>query len=346
MWRIFNCSQKLCFRNVVRPLTTESKTPALVEELIRQTARDIQAEFKESDGRMSSRFDKVDIQFKEINARQRKMDRGLTSMGQSIGNLVEGHGRSLARKFVGDEYVKGLLAQSLVDLTEMLPNEFFWDEARASKSVKISRDVSSKILALKVPEQLLECASKKLKVPEPWVVDNKVNNAALGAYIAACPDKSVQRSLTSLRDVITLESDEERIEALERRNSAGIMCLIAAAHPSRYLSSTTYPKFLFPPESLEFDFRGRLDVTQRGRFATIDTGEVKTQLEYAKGIEQLGIRLGTLRWFVSSIVPDLEAERVHLLGRLFIPARKMSEADIEKVKEARDVWRYDLFLHF
>ena len=47
-----------------------------------------------------------------------------------------------------------------------------------------------------------------------------------------------------------------------------------------------------PIEVLEFDARGRTEVARGGAY--IDTGEVKTSLDYAKGVQQLGIRLGVL----------------------------------------------------
>jgi hypothetical protein len=73
------------------------------------------------------------------------------------------------------------------------------------------------------------------------------------------------------------------------------MCLIAAAHPDLYLPASNI-ELIIPADTLEFDLRGRIDVPSTGDFAYIDVGQVKAVGDYKQAVQQLGSRLGALKW--------------------------------------------------
>jgi hypothetical protein len=82
---------------------------------------------------------------------------------------------------------------------------------------------------------------------------------------------------------------------------------MAAAHPGLYLNASTP---LFPPEKLEIDMRGHT------RFAYIDIGMVAETDSFEEAVEQLGLRLGVLRWLLLQDNGHLGADMM-LVGRLF-----------------------------
>jgi len=95
-----------------------------------------------------------------------------------------------------------------------------------------------------------------------------------------------------VRRVLQLNNKKDQVDELLRCESAGILCLVTAAFPDLYLD-TACPKI--PPDELENDCRGRLDIPQIEEIAYVDIGEVKMALDYAKAIEQLGLRLGAIK---------------------------------------------------
>ena len=125
----------------------------------------------------------------------------------------------------------------------------------------------------------------------------------------------------------------------------GILCAIAAAFPVLYLQQPA-SGVQVPSERLEFDMRGRMDVARQGEFAYVDVGEVKRSQDYASAVQQLGIRLGTLGWFVSKCC-GVDAAAVRLVGRLFVPTHSSLESFVEGEQRdiARDKWNYSLYLH-
>ena len=96
-----------------------------------------------------------------------------------------------------------------------------------------------------------------------------------------------------------------------------VMCAFAAAHPDCYLQKQPVRLYV-PSEVMELDLRGRMQVAKNGRFAYTDSGEITSSVDYAKAVEQSGLRLGVLRWLVCACCGVAEAE-VKLVGRLFIP---------------------------
>ena len=141
------------------------------------------------------------------------------------------------------------------------------------------------------------------------------------------------------------------MQALQRCDSAGIMCLIAAAHPELYLEESN-TRYTIPPEVLELDMRGRVDLPATGEYLYVDIGEVKRSLDYRKAIEQLGLRLGALGWFAAACVPSGAHERppdVRLVGRLFVREAGLPNGDdgTDQFQRnvARERWGFSLYRH-
>lgn len=139
-------------------------------------------------------------------------------------------------------------------------------------------------------------------------------------------------------------------------SGAGIACAIAAAFPHAYLAEgggtaggaapgpVRPPLPPFPADVLEFDFRGRMDV---GRdYAYIDIGEVKSSLDLSSAVQQLGVRLGVLRWLLANCcgVPDAG---VRAVGRLFVPSGVggATPRDASQEEVASSLWGFSLYMH-
>ena len=112
------------------------------------------------------------------------------------------------------------------------------------------------------------------------------------------------------------------------------MCAVAAAQPGAY--SGTQPRF--PADTLELDFRGRLDASPD--YAYIDIGEVKTSPDYSTAVPQLGRNLKVLRWMVRTTFPKAD---VRCVGRLFLPRGAVADAAQQDV--ALREWNYTLYVH-
>lgn len=123
------------------------------------------------------------------------------------------------------------------------------------------------------------------------------------------------------------------------------MCAFAAAHPDRYLQKQPVRLYV-PSEVMELDLRGRMQVAKNGRFAYIDTGEIKSSVDYAKAVEQLGLRLGVLRWLVCACCGVAEAE-IRLVGRLFVPKHTLGSSYVEDQQQDKALreWGFSLYVH-
>ena len=165
-------------------------------------------------------------------------------------------------------------------------------------------------------------------------------------------------------------------QELLRCDGAGVMCIVAAAFPERYLLTAEQQEakllelkqqlrdkaadaavfygavvqMFLPTNELQFDMRGRSDVV-RGRYAYIDIGETKSSADYAGAVVQLGLRLGVLRWVVQVC---FELQDVRLVGRMFVlgaaNASALRAADIRidagQQAEALERLGYSLYVHY
>lgn len=176
-----------------------------------------------------------------------------------------------------------------------------------------------------------------------WLrADGTLDQSKLGQFIGTTSDAAPRSTLVRLRRVLEMRTAAEHIQELVLCESAGILCLVAAAFPHIYL--TGQPK-TFPSDELENDCKGRMDIARDGSFAYIDLGEVKTSLDYATAVPQLGLRLGALKWFVCKAC-GAEMEGVRLVGRLFVFEHGTEEfVDEGQIIIASEKWGYSLYLH-
>ena len=127
-------------------------------------------------------------------------------------------------------------------------------------------------------------------------------------------------------------------------SSAGLMCSMAAAHPDKYLALPAQSLQL-PSEVVEFDMRGRMDAAKGGASAYIDIGEVKSRADYSKSVEQLGLRLGLLRWLVH-VCAGIAMPKIVLVGRLFLPKAALQGSFVEdqEREKALHEWGFSLYV--
>lgn len=129
------------------------------------------------------------------------------------------------------------------------------------------------------------------------------------------------------------------------------MCVAAAAFPDRYLAGTISPgSWKLPPRELEYDMAGKVEVKDAGKggqHVTIDVGEVKTSSNYGDAVQQLGLRLGVLRWLVPATVKGTDLADVQLIGRMFVLRDGVPEdvkVDRQQQRVAKEEWGYKLVL--
>lgn len=170
-------------------------------------------------------------------------------------------------------------------------------------------------------------------------VDVKVFASVLGEI----DDQALRQALVKLKDA-ELMSVTDLEEHLLLCRGPGIMCAVAAASPHRYLQGSS-TEFSLPPERLEFDMRGQMDVSA-GKFAYIDIGEVKRQQEYADAVTQLGLRLATLGWFVRTCCAVPEKD-VRLVGRMMVPASSLNDNFVAADQRdlAERLWNFSVYVH-
>jgi hypothetical protein len=263
-----------------------------------------------------------------------------------LGGLVEDGARQQITKMLGEDYQRPLLARSLQDLALLLPEEVVHKSSQVKQvllgPLKRATISSTALVEADIPAKLLASVQKGAGQVGWLRNDGTLDEAVLGRFIGTCPNIALKQTLMRLRRVLKLDKKDARIQELLRCESAGILCLVAAALPE-YL---TGKPGIFPSDELEIDCRGRIDIAQNGDFAYIDVGEVKTTLDYATSVPQLGVRLGALKWFVCSAC-GAKVEGVRLVGRLFVSKHGTKEefADAYRRDIASDEWGFSLYLH-
>ena len=117
---------------------------------------------------------------------------------------------------------------------------------------------------------------------------------------------------------------------MENCDGPGIIALVSAA---RTMDGDPYIKAsdsitklddvisegLMPPDELELDCRGTLDVT-RGKFAYVDIGEIKSKHKLGIGIVQLGIRLSVVAWLLGKCCQVANSDVRRVVASSFLEA--------------------------
>lgn len=98
--------------------------------------------------------------------------------------------------------------------------------------------------------------------------------------------------------------------------------------------------------------RGRVEFpAHEPRFAYIDIGEVKITIGFREAVEQLGLRLGVLKWLVLQSQPNHHLRTdIRLVGRLFggrssVEDRGDSRVPVDMMDRAEKEWGFSLYMH-
>ncbi|KAG5183576.1 hypothetical protein JKP88DRAFT_245211 [Tribonema minus] len=139
-----------------------------------------------------------------------------------------------------------------------------------------------------------------------------------------------------------------KVPELMRFDGAGIMCLLAAAHPSLYLDESN-KTCIIPPDKAEVNLTGRTTVGEQGHILGIDIGEANPALSYEEAVQRLGLCLGALNWLVTTCKPTPDPG-VLLTGCLFVSGGMLGEDEREELMEnlctlASRTWGYFLRVH-
>ncbi|KAG5181530.1 hypothetical protein JKP88DRAFT_246278 [Tribonema minus] len=149
-------------------------------------------------------------------------------------------------------------------------------------------------------------------------------------------------------------------QELRSADGAGIMCWYAAAHPALYLDDAAAPcddAPLAPPTALRWYMRGRADLARDGSAARFDAAVIQDGRRYDAAVQELGLRLGALKWLFAACVRPAAAaaspggggaarrqrrqqqQQVQLTGRVFMSERfvgRMHELDMAQAARQRD----------
>lgn len=179
--------------------------------------------------------------------------------------------------------------------------------------------------------------------------DGTIDLNSFGATVDGLSNKALQHSLCWLKDA-ELKSGVDKVDYLRLCKGPGIMCAVAASLPHRYLEGSLLDaagNINMPPESLEFDMRGRVHVDSKRGFGHVDIGEVKSRLSCADAVPQLGIRLNTIEWFVRETCNVPRGKNIMLVGRIVVPRGVVSDASVaaDQRDKAQSEWNYSLYLH-
>ena len=142
---------------------------------------------------------------------------------------------------------------------------------------------------------------------------------------------------------------------MENCDGPGILALVSAARSmdgQPYFDASdsiqelddVISRGMMPPDELEIDCRGKLNVTKR-KFAYVDIGEIKSKHKLGIGTVQLGIRLSVVAWLLGKCcqVADPDVCRV---GRIFIPRGNNDSPSSSAQPAALQKWRYSMYVHY
>lgn len=188
-------------------------------------------------------------------------------------------------------------------------------------ATKVSEYLVQHKVALRLLQRVDAVLQSTSEQPVSWHdADGSINPKRFAATVRKQKDGALRIALFKLRNAAILD-DDKQVQHLLTCRSPGIMCAIAAALPRIYLDGIppiASRSVLLPYETMEIDMRGRIDIAGDGKYAYIDLGEVKRQLEYADAVNQLGISLATIGWVVQ-VGCHVADQDMRLVGRLMVP---------------------------
>ena len=180
-----------------------------------------------------------------------------------------------------------------------------------------------------------------------WLcADGSVDGAAVEAALAAAGDTALAVAARKLRSALGLDRDATAAR-LRARDGPGMVCLVAAALPEKYMSQHGDA---LPGEQIQLDAAGRITRKDGGGGSSVlvaDVGVIKRNLNvnaYATAVHQLGVALALLRWLAATCF-GCDAGCAELTGRLFVPRSVVGDAyedDARQCERARLEYGYML----
>ena len=263
-----------------------------------------------------------------------------------LGHLFEADVRvSVATKF-GAAYAEPALVGSLFDAARLLPLDLEAAARAAERASHALVDIgTSRELLLRCERAASQRAEKRgseaaarCEVAGPWLAaDGSVQVAAMETCLKASGDVALATLARKLRKSVGLPPEEQAAFLLSR-GGPGVACLLAASFPT---SSDD-----LPGESFQLDASGRLEFWEGGAVLMADVGEIKSGMDYATAVPQLGRALDALRWMATTCC-GCDAARALLVGRLFVPRSQVDvvTADAQQVELASSQYGFQLHVH-
>lgn len=178
-----------------------------------------------------------------------------------------------------------------------------------------------------------------------WVgADSSVRVEAMEACLSACGDTALATLARKLRKAVG-QSPEVQAADLLSPDGPGLACLLAASRPAAAAGDDADDDDL-PGESFQLDASGRRELRDGGAVLMADVGQIKSSMNYATAVPQLGRALCALRWMAATCC-GCDAARAQLTGRLFVPHSQVvvATADAQQVALARRVYGFHLHVH-
>ncbi|KAL0048769.1 hypothetical protein WJX82_010587 [Trebouxia sp. C0006] len=223
-----------------------------------------------------------------------------------LDSILQQQADTVAGKLFGVGYAQSMMAQSLQELMQLLPDEAVYANLSQKEvlttPLEYAMKVSGNLVQHKIAHRLLQRVDAMLQTmceqPMSWhEPDGSVNLRGFLDIVNKLENQALRVALVKLKDAAIMDDDQQQ-QHLLMRSSPGVICAIAAALPHIYLDSPASSKVALPRETLGIDMRGRMHIMRDGTCAHTDLGQIETQPEYADPVQKLGIRLATIGWFV------------------------------------------------
>lgn len=322
------------------------------------------------------RLDGLDTHLVEQGARLDSLDKRTSQLQAGNGFVMEMLIRTAVDRRLGKTYSRPLLVRSLQDLALLWPPGQTAAAAPGEKlppaeeplrcTMQIARAFAVAIAARDIPRKLV-LGLRPLVAGDPstpeWADERgQVRVSDVGRSIGRMEDKALASLLSKVLRAAKL-SGEEQLEELLSCTGAGVACAIAAAFPHAYLvdggggaaagagagagggaAPAQQPQLPpFPADVVGFYFRGRMDVGRDYSYAHIDIGDAEAEArdDYSAAVQQLGVRLGVLRWLLVNCCGVPEAG-VRAVGRLFVPSGVggATPRDVIQEEVAHSLWGF------
>jgi hypothetical protein len=263
-----------------------------------------------------------------------------------LGLLFEENVRAVVAATFGGAYAESALVESLHDAARLLPlGKVAPEEIAEQASLALVDAELPRLLLLRCEraafrkaERSGAVAAARCEAAGPWLdADGGVRVAAMEACLSACGDVALATLARKLRETVG-KPREEQAALLRSRTGPGVACLLAASCPA-----ATAGEDDLPGESFQLDTRGRTEFLKAGALL-LDVGEIKSGLDYAAAVPQLGRALNALRWMAATCC-GCDAACAQLVGRLFVPRSLVSAAAVDAQQAELALATYDFVLH-